>query len=489
MVTQRTEGLYRLFLLCQIAIVAVLFWFGVWVMVTFYSPSADLTWRRYSIYCGMLVLGIFLESLTRDGSKNYFLQNELLRQHRLSLRQTIASTGTLVLYLVATKDAFISRVFFFNFVPWLYVALLFSHYYLPATLARGFFKREDRTLLIGSPRKAAQLRDWLHRKAAIGLHTVGLISDDPPSVAAATYGAASKIDPPKDGFAVANKTDDGIPALGSPDDLEKIIREHRITQVILLEFPLFAEINWNIIRTCDQLGIRLLIVSDLEEKLRHPITHFEDDGFRFIGLREEPLENPLNRFLKRAIDLAIAIPVMLLVFPAFAVLVWITQRLQSPGPLFHVQTRAGMQNRQFSILKFRTMHPNNGDIARQARDNDERVYPLGKWFRKLSVDEVPQFWNVLRGDMSIVGPRPHLIEHNNQFSRLLANYHVRTFVKPGITGLAQVRGFRGEARNSIDIENRVACDLEYLENWNLSLECGIILRTFAQLFFPPRTAY
>jgi putative colanic acid biosynthesis UDP-glucose lipid carrier transferase len=148
-----------------------------------------------------------------------------------------------------------------------------------------------------------------------------------------------------------------------------------------------------------------------------------------------------------------------------------------------------MQNRQFVIYKFRTMRPDHAEVARQATDNDERVYPLGKVFRKLSIDEVPQFWNVLRGDMSIVGPRPHLIEHNNQFSRLLANYHVRAFVKPGITGLAQVRGFRGEARNSADIENRVACDLEYLENWNLSLECGIVLRTFGLLIFPPRTAY
>jgi putative colanic acid biosynthesis UDP-glucose lipid carrier transferase len=466
MVTQRTEGLYRLFLLCQIVIVALLFWFGVWVMVTFYSPGAELTWRRYSIYCGILVLGMFLESLTREGSKNYFLQNELLRQHRLSLRQTIASTGALVFYLIATKDAFISRVFFFNFVPWLYVSLLFSHYYLPSVLARTFFNREDKTLLVGSTQKAAQLRDWLRRKAAIGLRTVGLVCDE-------------KID----------KTEDGISVLGSPDDLERIIRERGITQVILLEFPLFTELNWNIIRVCDHLGVRLLIVSDLEEKLRHSVTHFEDDGFRFIGLREEPLENPLNRFLKRSIDLAIAVPMMLFVFPVLAVIVWSAQRLQSPGPLFHKQIRAGMQNRQFTIYKFRTMRPDHVDVARQASDNDERVYPIGKWFRKLSVDEVPQFWNVLHGDMSIVGPRPHLIEHNNQFSQLLANYHVRTFVKPGITGLAQVRGFRGEARSNSDIENRVACDLEYLEKWNLSLECGIIARTCTQLIFPPRTAY
>lgn len=464
MVTQRTEGLYRVFVLCQILIVAILFWLGVWIMVTFYSPSAELTWRRYGIYCGVLVLGMCLEALSR--SKNYFLQDELLRPHRLSLRQTIASIGLLVLYLVATKDAFISRIFFFNFVPWLYVVLLFSHYYLPSLLARGIFRREEKTLLVGSSRRALQLRDWLRRKAEIGLRTVGMICDEN-----------------------VDKNQDGIPVLGTSDQLEKVICECGITQVILLEFPLFTEINQNVIRICDQLGIRLFILSDLEEKLRHSVTHFEDGGFRFIGLREEPLENPLNRFFKRAIDLAIAVPVMLFIFPFFAVIVLIAQRLQSPGPLFHVQRRAGMQNRQFKIYKFRTMRPSDDDVSRQARHGDERVYPLGKWFRKLSIDEVPQFWNVLRGDMSIVGPRPHLIEHNNQFSRLMENYHVRTFVKPGITGLAQVRGFRGEARDNSDIENRITCDIEYLENWNLSLECGIILRTFAQLIFPPRTAY
>lgn len=468
MVTQRTEGLYRLFLLCQILLVSALFWFGVWIMVTFYSDGNEYTWRRYTVYCVLLLFGMTLESLSRDGAKNFFLQNELLRQHRVALRQTFASIAALVVYLIATHDTFISRVFFFNFVPWLYVALLFSHHYLPSFLARSIFKNErlERTLLIGSAQKARQLRGWLRRKSEIGLRTIGLLSDE-------------RID----------QTEDGVPVLGTADAIEHVVRERGITQVIMLEFPLFTEINRNIIRVCDQLGVRLLIVSDLEEKLRHPVTHFEDDGFRFIGLREEPLENPLNRGFKRTIDIGISLPVMLLVFPLLTLIVWLAQRLQSPGPLFHVQTRAGLQNRRFPILKFRTMHPENSDIARQASDGDERVYPLGKWFRKLSLDEVPQFWNVLRGEMSIVGPRPHLIEHNNEFSQLMQNYHVRTFVKPGITGLAQVRGFRGEARDSSDIEKRVACDIEYLENWNLSLECGIILRTCAQLVVPPRTAY
>src|SRR2546423_4762746 len=378
MVTQRTQGLYRVFLLCQIIIVAVLFWFGVWVMVTFYSAGgAEWTWRRYSIYCALLVLGMTLESLSRDGSKNYFLQNELLRQHRLSLRETVASVGSLVFYLRATKDAFISRLFFFNFVPWLYVALLFSHHYLPQFLARRIFtgSREEKTVLVGTSGKAAQLRAWLRRKSDVGLRTIGLISDES-----------------------IQQTDDGIPVLGNADALEKIIVERGVTQVIMLEFPLFTEANRQIIQVCDRVGVRLLIVSDLEERLRHSVTHFEDDGFRFIGLREEPLENPLNRFFKRAIDLIIALPVMLVIFPVLAIAVWIAQRLQSPGPLFHKQVRAGMQNRQFVIYKFRTMRPDHAEVARQASNHDERVYPIGKWFRKLSIDEVPQFWNVLRGD-------------------------------------------------------------------------------------------
>ncbi len=467
MLTQRTQGLYWVFLLCQLAIVGALFWFGVWVMVTFYTPGAKLTPGSYARYYTMLVIGMLSESLSREGSKNFFLQAELLRQHRLAIRQTVASVGALVLYLIAAKDAFISRIFFFNFVPWLYIALLFSHHFLPHFLAKGIFGlRDEKTLLVGSTAKAAQLRGWLRRKAEVGLRTVGIICEEP-----------------------LDCTEDKIPVLGGTKMLRQTIQERGVTQVIMLEFPQFDEMNRDVITACDQLGVRLLIVSDLEEKLRHPVTHFEDDGFSFIGLREEPLENPLNRAFKRTLDFAIALPIMLLIFPPLALLVWLAQRLQSPGPLFHRQIRAGIQNRRFEILKFRTMHPENPDLARQATTEDERIYPLGKWFRKLSIDEVPQFWNVLRGEMSVVGPRPHLIEHNEQFAKLMAAYHVRAFIKPGITGLAQVRGFRGEAQTNRDIENRVKCDLEYLENWNLMLECGIILRTFVQLAVPPPSAY
>ena len=350
MLTQRSEGLRRLLLLCQVALTAGLFWFGVWVMVNFYSPSATLTWRRYSIYCVLLVLGLTLEFLGRDNSREYLLQNELLRQHRLSLRQTFASVGTLVIYLIATKDGFISRLFLFNFVPWLYVALLFSHHYLPPFLARRIFRgiREEKTLLVGPVARARQLRNWLRVKSEIGLHAAGLISADASAA-----------------------EDDNLPVVGEPRDLEPIVRHLGITQVILLEFP-HTESSRGIINKCDELGIRLVILSDLEETLKHSVVHFEDGGFRFIALREEPLENPVNRFMKRAIDLFASTFVLILVFPVLALLVWVAQRLQSPGPLLHMQVRAGIQNRRFLIYKFRTMRVDaDGDLTRQASDRDD----------------------------------------------------------------------------------------------------------------------
>ncbi|HMJ89726.1 MAG TPA: sugar transferase, partial [Candidatus Acidoferrum sp.] len=242
-------------------------------------------------------------------------------------------------------------------------------------------------------------------------------------------------------------------------------------------------------RTCEKLGVRLLIFNDLQHKLDRPITHFEDDGFQFFGLRHEPLQNPLNRSLKRVIDIVVAVPVCLLVLPVLTAIVWLFQHLQSPGPIFYRQVRNGFQKQRFHIWKFRTMHVNDHDAAQQASLNDPRIYRAGRWFRKLSIDEFPQFINVLKGDMSVVGPRPHLPEHDEQFARLTDNFYVRKFVKPGITGLAQVNGFRGETREHSALQHRLEYDIEYLENWSLRADLAIIAQTAVQCVKPPKTAY
>jgi putative colanic acid biosynthesis UDP-glucose lipid carrier transferase len=275
--------------------------------------------------------------------------------------------------------------------------------------------------------------------------------------------------------------------LGTIEQFDEICHTSEITQVVLLELcP--TEVARSLLAKCQQRGMRLLIVNDLAEQIRHPIRCVVDEGINLVTLHEEPLENPLNRVLKRTFDFALAIFVVVSVLPWLIVLVWLCQRLQSPGPLWYRQQRAGLQNRPFSILKFRTMHTENGDETVQAKRGDARIYPLGRWLRRFSLDEIPQFLNVLSGEMSVVGPRPHLLEHNKQFAEVIKQYHLRTFIKPGITGLAQVRGFRGEARTPDDISARLHSDLIYLENWSLALDIGIVLRTIWQMLRPPATA-
>src|SRR5262249_26312014 len=152
------------------------------------------------------------------------------------------------------------------------------------------------------------------------------------------------------------------------------------------------------------------------------------------------------------LDLAIAVPVVVVLLPVATVLVWLAQRLQSPGPVFFKQVRTGMLGRTFNIYKFRTMHPNGQDEAQQASRHDPRVFTAGSWMRKLSIDELPQFLNVIHGDMSVIGPRPHLPKHDELFAKAMRRYFIRRFIRPGITGWAQVNGFRGEVRSESDIQ-------------------------------------
>jgi lipopolysaccharide/colanic/teichoic acid biosynthesis glycosyltransferase len=212
-------------------------------------------------------------------------------------------------------------------------------------------------------------------------------------------------------------------------------------------------------------------------------VYIEDDGFSFVTTHQEPLENPLSQLMKRILDVSVALPTVIFLLPPVALLVWLIHRWQSPGPLFFKQCRAGFRNQQFDILKFRTMHVDNPDQTRQATQNDARIFRAGNWLRRFGIDEIPQFLNVLKGDMSVVGPRPHLLAHNLQFAHQIKKYHIRALVKPGITGLAQLRGFHGEIRSMDDIRARLESDISYLEDWRLSLDILIIFQTALQIFF------
>jgi len=471
MIIQRKRGLQSVLVLTQGILITLVF--ALCALATF-SFLTSVLWSQlmhYPIYASALAAGLFLESVRRSrvGLDMTPFEEGFPRQHQLSLRQTFYALGALFVYQVVAKDFVISRIFVGLYVPMLYLTLLLTNRYLSRRLAGYLFSgvRKGRVLLIGPEAKARLIKEWLQSKAIFGIETVGILHDP------------------------GDQTDHGTiyPLLGSLAEAEKVIREQNINQVVLLELPEEAEVYRRLMYELESQGVRLLILNNLEEKLNHPVWYLEDDGHHFIGLRQEPLESPLNRLAKRSLDIALALPVVIFVLPPVALIVWIIQRLHSPGPLLFHQIRAGLQNNQFEILKFRTMHVNNPSESRQASRDDERIYRGGRTLRRFSIDELPQFWNVLQGDMSLVGPRPHLLEHNEQFAKVIANFPIRMVVKPGITGLAQVRGFRGEARTTEAISHRLQSDLEYLENWRLTLDLVIIARTSLQMLVPPKTAY
>jgi lipopolysaccharide/colanic/teichoic acid biosynthesis glycosyltransferase len=271
--------------------------------------------------------------------------------------------------------------------------------------------------------------------------------------------------------------------------MERVLGQHKSANIFLLGSPRDRRVLGEWMRLAEHNGSRVSMVNDLDVFLQRPLSYFRCDDVDLIELREEPLQNPVNRLVKRGVDLLISFPVVVIVLPVLMGVVWILHRWQAPGPLIFRQVRSGIDNEPFTILKFRTMYDGKGGDGGQARKHDDRVFPAGRWLRRFSLDEFPQFFNVLTGQMSVVGPRPHMVGHDEVFAESMSGYAVRGFVKPGITGLAQIRGLRGETVTPEDIVNRVQSDIEYIENWSVMLDVRILWQTSLQLVRPPKSAY
>ena len=207
------------------------------------------------------------------------------------------------------------------------------------------------------------------------------------------------------------------------------------------------------------------------------------------SLREMPLSNDFNTILKRTFDIAFSLFVIIFLLSWITPIIGLIIKIESRGPVFFKQTRNGIKFREFTCYKFRSMIENNDADIQQATKNDKRVTKIGKILRRTSLDELPQFFNVLIGNMSVVGPRPHMIRENERYSKSVDKFMVRHFVKPGITGLAQVKGFRGEIETDEDIINRVKYDIYYLENWSLILDLNIVFLTTINFLTGQKKAY
>lgn len=232
-----------------------------------------------------------------------------------------------------------------------------------------------------------------------------------------------------------------------------------------------------IMKYCDNNMIRFFTVPNINNYMRSRLELRFVGDMPILSRRNEPLTEPFNRFIKCTFDKIIALlalPFVALVFLIVAPII----KIQSPGPIFFNQKRNGRNGKEFYCHKFRSMHVNKDADKVQATENDPRKFKFGDWMRRNNIDELPQVWNVLVGEMSIVGPRPHMKLHNEEYSKLIQGYNLRNIGKPGITGWAQVTGFRGETKELWQMEERVARDVWYLENWSFFLDIKIIWLTF-----------
>jgi putative colanic acid biosynthesis UDP-glucose lipid carrier transferase len=471
MLLNRHRGLADLHNAVCASLTGLLFWLYAEFVIAFISDFVRLT-REVPLlpYFLSVVIGLVFgwRSTSATGWK---LSNlNLAEAAGLAFRQVALIALVVFAMMFATQDRSISRLFLGTFLLWTWLLLIALHLKLPRYLARLFYGGGAKvpTLIVARAGAAVEVQRWLEGRTHLGIACQGLVSWE-------SQGGTPT-----------------APWVGDVDRLAELMANGRISQVIAWELPERGGAGRRLVESCQQVGARLLLRHEVDERLGHSVVSVDVDGQHFFTLHDEPLEEPLNRVLKRSFDLLISLPIVVLVLPWLCAVVAVMHRLQSPGPLFHARARAGAARTEFRMLKFRTMHVAPPDAVaerRQASREDARVFSFGRFLRRHSLDEFPQFWNVLIGDMSVVGPRPVMPLLDEEFERQARAYRTRHLVKPGITGLAQSEGFRGEITTPEQLQERVRCDLDYIARWSIWLDVQITLKTVGQVVRPPDSAY
>ena len=264
---------------------------------------------------------------------------------------------------------------------------------------------------------------------------------------------------------------------GNIEDLDSYVKAHSIDEIF---FTLSGEdqaVIGAVTKVADDNVAQFYYVPQISRYVNRVFDLHNIGSVSILTTRRNPLKGYVNRWVKRAFDLVFSSIVLLFLFPFVFIPVAIAIKLSSPGPVFFKQTRTGYRGRDFLCWKFRTMRVNKDSDKVQAQKDDPRKTKIGDFLRRSSIDELPQFINVLKGDMSVVGPRPHMLKHTADYSKLIDKYMVRHLIKPGITGWAQVNGYRGLTEALWQMERRIEYDVWYIENWSFILDLKIIVRT------------
>jgi Undecaprenyl-phosphate glucose phosphotransferase len=309
-------------------------------------------------------------------------------------------------------------------------------------------------IIIGGGRIGTDLYGFFKQNPERGYNLIGFFDDNPETV------------------------NDKHLYLGGTDDCISYVLNNKVDEIFCTLPNSEAATIERLMLDADKNLIRFKFIPEYYDYAKKP-TFIQSFGhIPVISVRPEPLENMLNRFIKRLFDVLFSLFIIFFVFSWLFPILAILIKLESRGPVFFVQERSGRDNKPFKCYKFRSMRVNKDSDKKQATRGDARITKTGAFIRKTSLDELPQFFNVILGNMSVVGPRPHMISHTQQYSQLIDTFMVRHFLKPGITGWAQINGLRGETQTTQAMLERVEADVWYLENWSFLLDMKIVFLTF-----------
>jgi len=279
------------------------------------------------------------------------------------------------------------------------------------------------------------------------------------------------------------------PILSNITDTLRVAKELNVQEIFSTITPEQNKFIYELMYQSEKECIRFRVVPNLSLFITREV-HIEFYGeLPILSLRKEPLDDVGNRIKKRALDITVSLLATIFILSWLIPLLGLLIFVESGRPIFFKQLRTGKNKKPFYCWKFRSMKTNGEADLKQATRHDNRITFLGRFIRKTSLDEFPQFLNVLKGEMSLVGPRPHMIKHTSDYSKVVESYMVRQFIKPGITGWAQINGYRGEITNPEQIKMRVNKDLWYLENWTLWLDVRILFLTVYYIFKGDKKAY
>ena len=400
-----------------------------------------------------------ISKLNTDRRFNKFAEEIIFITYTLVIFSIIQSSCIFFFKLFIYYNA----QFFLTYILTLYFLLFIAKYavrkYLHAFTNKG--KIFERVLLISASEYANHFHDVISKHSFYGFQCIGAVNES------------------NEGFT-------NCPYIGKPNDLVNILATNLVDEVIIaLPQEKEKEIN-DIITICNQSNLKVRIIPDFLHFSTSPMLIENIGVIPVISQQELPLDEWVNQLVKRVFDIVFSLLFFLFIaswlFPIIAIVI----KIGSKGPVFYKQKRWGLNNTHIDVYKFRTMYfqvetfTSDGKFI-QTEEHDARVTPFGKFLRKTSIDEFPQFYNVLKGDMSVVGPRPHSIPHNLESLNFVVSYTLRHIIKPGITGWAQVNGYRGITKNHFEMQNRVNYDLYYIRKWNFWLDCQIVLQTIFNL--------